>query len=83
MNISQVSSDLKRAAFYGAMAMDIVLSVGAVALAGYFLDSYFQTAPVLTLVMFFVGCVAGVVSFFKLFNRFKQKINLNDEKKSG
>ena len=64
------------------MAMDIVLSVGAGALAGYFLDSYFQTAPVLTLVMFFVGCVAGVVSFFKLFNMFKQKLNPNGEKKS-
>lgn len=67
-------SNLKQLAVYGALALQMGLSVGAGTVFGYVLDEHFDTAPVLTIVFLLVGCVGGVVNFIKLWNLLKSKI---------
>jgi len=74
MAIPVSQSDLKRFAVYGALAMEMAFSVLAGALFGYVLDAYFGTLPILTLVFLFLGFVAGVVTFIKLWELLRGKI---------
>jgi F0F1-type ATP synthase assembly protein I len=63
----------KRLAVFGALAMEMGLSVAGGAVFGHVLDGFFHTDPVLTLVFLLVGCVGGVVNFIKLYNLFRRK----------
>lgn len=54
--------------------MEMAFSVLAGTVVGYALDAIFETAPVLTIVFLFVGLVAGVVAFVKLWILLKEKI---------
>jgi len=58
--------------------MEMGLSVALATLAGYFLDSHFETAPVITLIGLGLGCMAGVFNLIKLWKMLKAKIGLNE-----
>lgn len=66
-------SDWKQLAVYGALAMEMALSVAAGTVVGYLLDGFFQTAPILTLVFLLLGVVGGIVNFVKLWELLKKK----------
>ncbi len=74
VSIQESPSSLKELAVYGALALEMGLSVGVATVIGHLLDLYFETTPVLTLVFLLLGCVAGVVNFIKLWNLLKSKI---------
>ncbi|MEW6440185.1 MAG: AtpZ/AtpI family protein [bacterium] len=61
-------------AIYGALAFEMGLSVAAGTLGGYFLDRLFDTEPILTIVFLFLGVVAGIINFVKLWELLKKKI---------
>ena len=58
---------------FGALAMEMGLSIAAGVVLGHILDGFFHTDPILTLVFLAVGCVGGVVNFIKLYNMLKRK----------
>lgn len=72
------SSEWRRLFVYGAVATEMAISVGVATLLGYFLDSRFETAPVLTIVFMALGCVAGVFCFVKLRKMLQAKIGLDE-----
>ncbi len=72
------SSEWRRLFVYGAVAMEMGISVGVATLIGYFLDGRFETAPVLTIVFMGLGCVAGVFCFVKLRKMLQDKIGLDE-----
>ena len=74
VSIPESPSNLRLLAIYGALALEMGLSVAVGTVIGHLLDIYFGTAPVLTLIFVLLGCVAGVVNFIKLWNVFKSKI---------
>ena len=54
--------------------MEMAFSVLAGTVLGYVLDGVFETAPVLTIVFLFVGLLAGVVAFVRLWTLLKEKV---------
>ncbi len=67
-------NDLKRLAILGGLALEMAFSVAAGTVIGYFLDKAFGTSPVLTIAFMFVGVVAGVATFVRVWQILKDKI---------
>ncbi len=63
---------------YGALAIEMGLSVAAGTVAGYLLDGVLHTSPILTLVGLFLGLVGGIVNFAKLWNFLKKNLERPD-----
>ena len=61
---------------YGALAIEMALSVAGGTVFGYFLDRLFNTTPIIMVAGLFVGCVAGVFNFIKILNFLKTKFKI-------
>lgn len=76
-------ADYRKLFVYGTLAMEMGLSVGVATLIGYYLDSRFLTAPLLTLVFLGLGCLAGVFNFVKLWKLLQAKIGFDEPGENG
>ncbi len=77
----------KREAFasfltYGALGLEMGLCVAIGLALGLFLDSHFKTSPILTLVFFGFGLVAGMRALYRSWKQ-AEKESENEDKDPG
>ena len=59
----------KRMLAYSSLGMIFPVSIAVGLFIGYFLDSFFKTAPVLLIIFTLYGVAAGFYNFFKMVKR--------------
>ncbi|MCX7735262.1 MAG: AtpZ/AtpI family protein [Candidatus Kapabacteria bacterium] len=47
------------------LGWQLAITIGIMALLGWWLDKYFQTSPILIIIFSLFGIAAGLVNFFK------------------
>jgi len=66
---------------YGTLGLEMGLSVAIGIGIGYYLDRYFGTAPILTLVFLIFGLIAGMKRLYTLWKQMEKEDNeRNDDK---
>jgi ATP synthase protein I len=81
---SNKSGNSKREAFasfmtYGTLGLEMGLSVAIGLAIGYYLDRYFKTAPILTLVFLVFGLVAGMKRLYELWKKAERESQNKDD----
>ncbi len=81
---SNKPEDSKRAAFasfliYGSLGLEMGLSVVIGLGMGYYLDRYFRTAPILTLVFLGFGLAAGMRRLYQLWKKAEKESENKDD----
>ena len=84
---SRKPENSKREAFrsfltYGSLGLEMGLSVAIGLGMGYYLDRFFNTSPVLTLVFLVFGIAAGMKRLYQLWKKAERE-NENEDKDAG
>ena len=84
---SEKPKNSKREAFtsfltYGSLGLEMGLSVAIGLGMGYYLDRFFNTSPILTLVFLVFGIVAGMKRLYQLWKKAERE-NENEDKDAG
>jgi ATP synthase protein I len=66
---------------YGSLGLEMGLSVAIGILIGYYLDRYFGTSPVLTLVFLIFGLIAGMKRLYTLWKKMQKEDNERSDDK--
>ena len=74
----------KREAFasfltYGSLGLEMGLCVAIGLGMGYYLDRYFKTAPILTLVFLIFGLVAGMKALYRTWKKAERESQVEDK----
>jgi len=81
---SNKSETSKREAFasfltYGSLGLEMGLCVAIGLGMGYYLDRYFKTAPILTLVFLVFGLVAGMRALYRTWKKAERESQVEDK----
>jgi len=81
---SNKSESSKREVFasfltYGSLGLEMGLCVAIGLAMGYYLDRYFRTAPVLTLVFLLFGLAAGMKRLYQLWKKAERESESGDK----
>ncbi len=84
---SNKPGDSKREVFaslltYGSLGLEMGLSVAIGLGMGYYLDRYFKTAPILTLIFLGFGLAAGMKRLYQLWKKAERESE-NEDKGAG
>lgn len=60
---------------YGSLGLEMGLSVAIGIAIGYYLDRYFGTSPILTLVFLIFGLIAGMKRLYTLWKKMEKEDN--------
>ena len=64
---------------YGTLGLEMGLSVAIGLAMGFYLDRYFKTAPVLTLIFLLFGIAAGLKRLYELWTKAESESQSDDE----
>jgi ATP synthase protein I len=83
--VSIMAKGEKREAFaslmtYGTLGIEMGVSLAIGLAFGYFLDRFFHTSPLLTIIFMIFGIVAGMKRLYTLWKKMEQDDERNDSK---
>ncbi len=64
---------LKQAGIYSALSFDMALSIGIGVVIGFYVDKYFSTLPLFTIVFLSLGIIAGIRTLTLLIKKFHKE----------
>ena len=70
------SENEKKGSFMGSafkLGTELIAAVGVGTIIGFILDSWFDTKPILILIFFLFGAIAGIVNVIKAAKRMQKK----------
>ena len=73
MNASSPDKKPARWPIYWAMITEMTVSIAGGTLLGFYLDEYFKTRPILTLILLVLGCVAAVSLLIRLSRKLEEE----------
>jgi F0F1-type ATP synthase assembly protein I len=59
------SNIIRELAPYSTLGIQLVLTIGLGAFAGWKIDEYYNTSPIFLIILTFMGAIAGMVSFIR------------------
>ena len=64
---------------YGTLGLEMGLCVAIGLAMGFYLDRFFKTAPILTLVFLVFGLVAGMIRLYELWKKAERESKVEDK----